>query len=458
MTTSAQSNLSVQGVRAKFDGAVIAPGDESYDETRTVFNGGVDRRPAAIIQPRSAAEAARVVALARETGVELAVRSGGHSGLGHGVTEGGLVLDMRRLTELDIDVPGRVARAGGGLTAGAYTAAAAEHGLATGFGDTGSVGIGGLTLGGGIGFLVRKHGLTIDNLLAAEVVTADGEILQVDADNHPDLFWAIRGGGGNFGAVTQFTFRLHELPSVVGGMLLLPASPDAIVSFVEAAQAAPRELSTIANVMPAPPMPFVPEEWHGKLVVMGLLAYAGPDEAGAKALAPFRELAEPVADMVRPISYAEMFPPDPEGYRPIATGRTFFTDSVDHAAATRILDQLEASTAMMRVVQLRALGGAMADVPSDATAFAHRDARVMGVAAALGTTVEEAASFEPWVEELSRSLRNGNEGIYVNFLSHNDPAQVRAAYPGSTYDRLVEVKRRYDPDNLFHLNHNIRPS
>ena len=182
----------------------------------------------------------------------------------------------------------RTAWAETGLTAREYTTAAAAHGLATGFGDTGSVGIGGLTLGGGVGYLVRKHGLTIDNLLAAEIVTADGQLLRADSENHPDLFWAIRGGGGNFGVATRFQFRLHEVSSVVGGLLILPATPEVIASFIAEAEAAPEELSTIANVMPAPPMPFLPEEQHGKLVVFALLAYTGAVEAGEHALRPFR--------------------------------------------------------------------------------------------------------------------------------------------------------------------------
>ena len=182
--------------------------------------------------------------------------------------------------------------------------------MATGFGDTGSVGLGGLTLGGGVGYLVRKHGLTIDNLLAAEIVTADGQVRIVDADNEPDLFWAIRGGGGNFGVATRFRYRLHELDGVVGGILVLPATPETVAGFIAAAEAAPEELSTIANVMSCPPMPFVAEEYHGSIVILGMLAYAGDAEAGERALAPFRALAEPLADMLRPILYPEMFPPD----------------------------------------------------------------------------------------------------------------------------------------------------
>ena len=240
---------------------MIAPEDAGYDKARTVFYGGIDRRPAVIIRVADTDEISRVVSLAHETGLELAIRSGGHSTAGHSVSDGGIVLDLSNLRELQIDIEGRTAWAETGLTAGEYTTAAAVHGLATGFGDTGSVGIGGLTLGGGVGYLVRKYGLTIDSLLAADVVTADGQLLRVDAETHPDLFWAIRGGGGNFGVATRFQFRMHRLDSVVGGLLVLPATPDVIASFIAEAESAPDELSTIANVMPAPPMPFLPQEF-----------------------------------------------------------------------------------------------------------------------------------------------------------------------------------------------------
>lgn len=251
--------ISIPELRAAVKGRVLTPEDAGYDEARAVFYGGFDRRPAAIVKVADGADVSRVVLLARESGVELAVRAGGHSGAGYGVSDGGIVIDLRDLKALDIDVENRTAWAGGGLTAGEYTAEAGKHGLATGFGDTGTVGIGGITLGGGVGFLVRKYGLTIDDLLAAEVVTADGQLLHVDDEHHPDLFWAIRGGGGNFGVVTRFKFRLHPVDQVVGGMLILPATPEVISGFVAAADAAPEELSTIANVMSAPPMPFLPD-------------------------------------------------------------------------------------------------------------------------------------------------------------------------------------------------------
>jgi hypothetical protein len=296
-------------LRAAVDGRIITPGNAAYDQARAIFYGGFDQRPAVIVRPTDASEVSQVVSLARETGLELAVRSGGHSLAGHSTTDGGIVLDLADMNALDIDPAQRTAWAQTGLTAGAYTTAAGQHGLATGFGDTASVGIGGLTLGGGIGYLVRKHGPTIDSLLAAEVVTADGQVLQVDADNHPELFWAIRGGGGNFGVATRFKYRLHPVSTIVGGLLVLPATPAVIAAFVAEAQAAPEELSTIANILPAPPLPFVPTEHHGRLVIMATLAYAGDLQAGQRALAPLRALATPIADLVRPMPYPEIYPP-----------------------------------------------------------------------------------------------------------------------------------------------------
>ena len=446
-------------LRADLTGEVLAPEDAGYDEGRTIFYGGIDRRPAAIVRATDAHDVSRVIALARETGLELAIRSGGHSIPGHSTTESGIVLDLRDLNELEIDVDGRTAWAGGGLTTGRYTVVAAEHGLATPFGDTGSVGIGGLTLGGGVGFLVRKHGLTIDDLLAAEVVTADGQLLRVDADSHPDLFWAIRGGGGNFGVVTRLQLRLHELDGIVGGMLILPATADTIYGFMVEAENAPEELSAIANVMPAPPMPFLPAEQHGRPAIFALLAYAGDVDAGTQAIAPFRALAEPVADLVRPMRYPELFqgPGEEAEYHPVAVARTIYVDSIDRAAAQTIVDQLKASTAMMAAVQLRVLGGASARVPVEATAYAHRLSRIMVNVAAILEAPEQTPEHEPWVVGLADALRQADEGAYVNFLGDEGEERIRAAYPGATWDRLVEVKRRYDPTNLFRLNQNIPP-
>jgi len=449
--------LEIAQVRTRVKGPVIAPGDVEYDAARTVFVGGIDRRPAVIVRAADATDVSAVVALARQTGLELAIRSGGHSAAGHGVCDGGIVLDLSPMRALQVDAEDRSAWAEAGLTAGEYSAAADAYGLATGFGDTGSVGIGGITLGGGIGYLVRKHGLTIDDLLAADVVTADGQLLRADTENNSDLFWAIRGGGGNFGVVTRFRFRLHEVDSVVGGMLVLPATPEVIRSFVAAAESAPEELTTIANIMTAPPLPFLPAEYHGKIIILAMLLHAGSPEAGERAIAPFRALARPLADMVRPMRYPEIYPPEEAGYHPLAAGRSLFVDTVDDTTAESVMDHLESATASMAVAQVRVLGGAMARVPVEATAFAHRRRRVLVNVAAVYQRRDEAAGHEAWVTRFASTLQHGVAAVYVNFLGQEGDGRVRDAYPGATWDRLTAVKAHYDPTNLFRVNHNVPP-
>jgi FAD/FMN-containing dehydrogenase len=289
-------------------------------------------------------------------------------------------------------------------------------------------------------------------------VSADGELLHVDAETHPDLFWAIRGGGGNFGVATRFRYRLHEVDTIVGGMLILPATPEVIHSFVAEADAAPVELSTIANIMVAPPMPFVPAEVHGRLVIMAMLVYAGESKAGERAITPFRALAEPIADMVKPMRYPEIYPPEEGAYHPVATGRTMFLDTIDRPVAETIVEYLQASSAQMAVAQIRVLGGAMAQVPADATAFAHRSSRIMVNVAALYERPDEAAVHEPWLSGFAAALRQGEGGAYVGFLGDEGEARIREAYPGSTFERLAAIKGRYDPTNLFRLNQNIPPA
>jgi FAD/FMN-containing dehydrogenase len=456
--TSQSASLSIGDLRAALNGRVIAPDDPDYDQARTVVMGGIDRRPAAIARVADANDIAHVIRVARETGLELAVRSGGHSSAGHSVTAGGIVIDLADMKAIDIDGSGRMAWAEAGLTAGEVTKATAEHGLAIGFGDTGSVGIGGITLGGGVGYLGRKYGLTIDNLVAADIVTADGEQLRVDTTHHPDLFWAIRGGGGNFGVVTRFQFRLHDVGQVVGGMLILPATADVIAGFIAAAEAAPDELSTIANVMPCPPMPFVPENQHGQLVVFALMVHAGEIEAGQAAMAPFRALATPIADMLCPMPYPEIYGPDAEDYHPLAIARTMFVDRIDTPVAKVIVDRLESSDAAMRVAQLRVLGGAIARVPADATAYAHRSSKVMVNIATFYEGDHDKAKRQEWVDDFVAAITQDDRGAYVNFLVDEGEDRIRAAYPGATWDRLAAVKATYDPSNLFRLNQNIPPA
>jgi FAD/FMN-containing dehydrogenase len=437
---------------------VIAPGDPDYDAGRTVALGGIDRRPAAIVRVANAADVARAVSIARDGGVELAVRSGGHSMAGHGVSDGGIVVDLRDMRSLRIDPRTHSAWAETGLTTGQYTALAATHGLATGFGDSPAVGIGGITLGGGIGFLVRKHGLTIDNLLGAELVTAAGEMINADADENPDLFWAIRGGGGNFGVATRLRYRLHEVGGIVGGLLILPATAEAIASFVAAAEAAPEELSAIASVMRAPPLPFLAEEDRGVPVIMAMIAFAGSAEAGERALAPFRALARPLVDMLRPMPYPDLFQPEPEGVEMRAVVRTTYLDAVDERTAATMLERLWIARAPMAAFQLRVLGGASARVAADATAYAHRDRRVMLNVAAMYMDPDEAQTHQDWASGSMALLRQGPPAAYANFLGDEGEERVREAYPGPTWDRLAAVKAQYDPDNVFRLNQNVPPA
>jgi hypothetical protein len=373
---------------------------------------------------------------------------------------GGVVLDLRSLDSIEIDGADRSVWAGAGLTAAALSTATAEHGLAIGFGDTGSVGIGGITLGGGAGYLVRKHGLTIDNLLAAEVVTATGDLVVADEKSHPDLFWALRGGGGNFGVVTRFRYRRHQVGIVYGGLLAQPATAETVTGFLAAAEAAPDELSTIANVMGCPPMPFIGAEHHGTPVILALVCWSGDPADGETAVAPLRALAAPLADLLHPSPYPELFPPDDpdDDYHPTAVARTMFASAIDAATAATVVDRIAASDAPMRAVQVRVLGGAYARVAADATAYAHRSSRLMVNVACLYAGDDDKARRQAWVDELSAALHDGDDAAYVNFVGDEGDDRVRAAYPGATWDRLRAVKATYDPANLFRRNHNIPPA
>jgi FAD/FMN-containing dehydrogenase len=450
--------LSVPDLRAALTGRVLGPGDDGYEQARLVFYRHYDHHPAVIAQAADASDVACVIETATRTGLALTVKAGGHSVAGHGAADDAIMLDLSAMKGLEIDAEGRTAWAETGLTAGEYTRAVGAHGLATGFGDTPTVGIAGLTLGGGVGYLVRKHGLTIDNLLAAEIVTADGQRRHVDAETEPDLFWAIRGGGGNFGVVTRLKLRLHEVGTVLGGMLLLPATAEVIESFVAAALAAPDELSAIANIMIAPPMEPIPPAYHGRLVMMAMLVYAGPLDEGERVVAPFRAIAPPLADLVAPIPYPDIFEEMMDHLDGEEAARSFFLDHVDRVTAETIVERFETARAPIAVIQLRALGGAMARVPADATAYAHRTQPIM---VSLGNVFEdlaEADAHRAWVADFAAAIDQGVPGVYVNFVGHEGPERVRDAYPGATWDRLAAIKRTYDPGNLFRGNQNIPPA
>jgi len=452
--------LSISPDARDIQGRILTPEDPGYDAARTVFMGGVDRRPALIARPTDAADVARVIALARDSGAELAVRGGGHSPAGHSASDGGVVLDLRGLRAIDIDLASRTAWAGGGLTAGEYTAAAGEHGLATGFGDAGSVGVAGITLSGGVGFLVREHGMTIDQLLAAEIVTADGRVLEVDAERHPDLFWAIRGGGGNFGVVTRLRFRLHDVSAFTGGILVLPASADVLDGFLAEAEAAPDALSTIANVMGAPPMPFLPPEVHGKPAIVLASCYVGPVEQGAQAVEPLRHFGTPYGEHLGAMPFTAW----QKGFDPLLTpgARNYwkshnFAELSDDALAvlTRYTSTLPSPHCE---IFIGAMAGQTNRVAVDATAYANRDSVYTMNVHGRWTEASDDDKCVAWARELFNAMTPFALGsVYVNFLTGDEGDRVKAAY-GPNYARLAAVKSRYDPQNLFRSNQNIAPS
>lgn len=441
-------------------GDLLRPGDIDFDVARKVQDITVDRFPLAIVRAANADDVAAGVAFARDHALPLAVRSGGHSVAGHSMVDGALVIDLAGMKAIIIDPETRLARVGAGVTSGDLAGQAAAYGLALSTGDTASVGMGGLATGGGIGFMVRKYGLTIDSLVAVQVVTAAGEIVTASDDEHPDLFWAIRGGGGNFGIVTEFTFRLASVGQVLGGALALPASRAVLRGYLEFAAAAPDDLTMIANLMYAPPAPFIPQERVGELVLMILVCWTGSVEEGERVLAPLRALVTPVADAVWPMPYPALYQFTAQQSVPQAVAiRAMFTDDLSDAALDATLEAMARGMSPFNVVQLRCLGGAMARVADDTTAFAHRERRYfVSIIAAWMDTAEDASVHQTWVSALWRMIRDEGCGTYVNFLQNEGTNRVHDAYPTATYARLAAVKRHYDPQNLFRLNQNIVPT
>ena len=441
---------------ARIRGRIETPDQAGYEDMRAIAMANWDLRPSLIVRVADVHDIVAALEYARENRLDVAVRSGGHSTCGHGACADGMVIDLRDLTALHISSDLSSVWVGSGLTAGDVTSAVEKHGVMVGFGDAASVGVGGLTVGGGIGYLVRKHGLTIDSLLAVEVVTAGGEILIADSENHPDLFWAVRGGGGNFGIVTRFRFRLHPLPEFTGGPLVLPATPEVLAGFIAAAESAPDALSTIATIMPAPPLPFLPPQIVGQTVIMASLAFAGPAADAQEALAPFRALATPIADLVRPTAYSSMYMPEGPGPKPAVSVRALYLDRLGVQEAAQMIDLLDQGDALMRMAQIRVLGGAAARVPVDATAYAHRKCRMLVAFIAMGGP-DAVACNEQWVSKCLGASDQGVAGAYVNFVADEGAGRVREAYPEQTWKRLQQVKRRYDPENIFRLNQNVTP-
>jgi FAD/FMN-containing dehydrogenase len=454
---SADDELEV--LRSRLAGRLIRAANTDFDAARKVVNISVDRRPLAIVQAANAPDVAETVRFARDRGLPLAVRSGGHSVARYSVVDDVIVVDLSGMKRVSVDPEARIARVQAGATSGDLAGPAHAHGLALSTGDTHSVGMGGLTTGGGIGFMVRKYGLAIDNLLAAQVVTAAGDIVTASASEHPDLFWAIRGGGGNFGIVTEFTYRLAPVGQILGGVLMLPASREVIRAYLDYTVTAPDELATIADLTHAPPAPFVPQERVGELVLSILVCWTGSVEDGERALAPLRALATPVADTVSPIPYPDIYRFTAHQAEPHGVSiRSMFADTLSDAALDAALEAMKHASSPFSLVQFRGLGGALARVGKDATAFAHRDKRYLVAIIGLWLdAAEDAARHSAWTESLWQTIRPEGSGVYVNFLEEEGAKRVRDAYPPATFARLVEIKRQYDPLNMFRFNQNIPP-
>jgi FAD/FMN-containing dehydrogenase len=378
---------------------------------------------------------------------------------GHGTADGALVVDLSAMRDVAVDPVARTAWADAGILAGEYTSATHAHGLVTPFGDTGSVGVAGITLGGGIGWLVRKHGLTVDSLLAVEIVTADGQRRVASAAEESDLFWAVRGAGANFGVVTRLQFQLHPLDEVLAGDILLPATRQVLRELIPLLLAAPDELTAMPLIVLAPEDPAIPEPLHRRPVVHVSVAWSGARAAGERALAPLRALGTPISDSVTWQPYPSLFAPVDRDQAPTSgwSSRTLFIDGLDDAAIDTIERRLTDPDAPESFVMLRVLGGAMARVPGDETAFGWRDRAAL---LWLITPFEDPAAgpaIEAWTAAFRAELAPADAASYVNFMGAEGPDAVRGAYPAGTYARLCELKRRYDPDNVFRANHNIPP-
>jgi FAD/FMN-containing dehydrogenase len=460
-TTALRDPLAIADLRRNLNGAVYLPGDANYERERPVWNGLFDKRPAVIARPTDPFDVARAVAFARNNQLPLAVRSGGHGPAGHGTVDGGLLVDLSAMKRLSIDPQRRIAQAQLGLTWGEYAAAAQAYDLATSSGDTASVGVGGLTLSGGMGGMLRKHGLAIDHLLAVDLVTADGRLVRASDDEHPDLFWALRGGGGNFGIATAFEFQLHPAGTILGGAVLYSAAEAEHVIRLAVAEAvqAPDELTVQIILLPAPPQPFIPAERVGELAVAVAVSYVGDLAEGKRVVAPLRSLGAPIADIIRPMPYPGLFALTEMStvkgiYQDV---RSAFLRTLDDATITTIVEHARRSSQAYPRVLIRVLGGAMGRVPETATAFAHRDKLLMVNIMSSAPNADVFERQQPGFEAFWRTIQPRAEGGYVGFMMDEGAERVRAAY-GANYPRLVQIKNRYDPDNVFQVNQNIPPT
>jgi len=453
----------VDGLRGALRGHAVVAGDEEYERARRVWNGSIDRRPAIVVRCAGVADVLASVRFAREHDLLIAVRGGGHNVAGTGTCDGGLVVDLSPMRAVRVDPAARTALAQPGVLWGELNRETQEFGLATPGGLVSTTGIAGFTLGGGLGWLHRPFGLTVDNLRAADVVTAGGRLVRADARTNPELYWALRGGGGNFGIVTMFDYALHPVgPEMVAGLVFYRAEDlvDVARGFRELMAAAPDELTLMLVLRKAPAAPFVPAGLHGLPVMAIAGCYAGPLGAGTRAMAPLRELARPAADVmtVRPyLGFQSMLDASwTEGFGNYWKAE-FLADLPD-AALDVLASCLGRITSPLSDVKIATFGGAAGRVPADATAFAHRDARFVLNINARWPLSDDPEPHVAWTRELWEAMRPfSSGGTYVNFLSEEGPDRVRAAYGDATYRRLAAVKLSYDPDNVFRFNQNIRP-
>ncbi|MFZ3493057.1 FAD-binding oxidoreductase [Streptomyces sp. 5.8] len=450
-----------------FRGRLITADHTDYDSARAVWNGAVDRRPRLIARCGGSADVAAAVRFAREHDLEIAVRGGGHNVAGTAVCDDGIVIDLSAMRATWVDPAGRTARVQGGALWGDVDHETQAHGLATTGGIVGHTGVAGLTLGGGIGFLMRKHGLAVDNLMAAEVVTPEGGILRASADEHPDLFWALRGGGGNFGVVTTFRFALHPVgPTVMAGPVFWAAddTDDVLRFYRDFAAQAPDELGTVVRLGTVPPLPVIPEELHWRPAIAVACCHAGTAQDGERALRPLRRFGTPLMDLISPTPYAAF-----QGALDdtVPHGWHYYWKSTDLTSLSGdvigvIADHAYRAASPRSYVAMFHMGGAVARVPRDATAYAGRDVAhniVIDAAWLPDESDEHAATETAWARRFLQALQPHRAGsVYVNFLDSDDaPSRVREAYGDHTYRRLAEIKAKYDPDNTFHHNKNIRP-
>ena len=458
------AGLDLATLRQDFAGELLTPADgPRYDECRAVFNGLFDRRPALIARPTTTADVVAALRFARSTGLPLAVRGGGHSVAGHSTVDGGIVIDLGALRRVRVDPGRRLVRVQGGATWGEVDRATQAHGLATTGGRMTTTGVGGFTLGSGSGWLERLHGLACDNLVAAEVVTADGRVLVASEAEHPELFWGLRGGGGNFGIVVEFVLRLHPVgPGLLAGLVLHPRdrAPEVMRHFREFMADAPREVGAGCVLMHAPPAPFVPPALQGRPAVAIIAGWFGEPDRGAEVLAPLRRFGDPPVDTIGPSTYLALQAITDAGNPP---GRRNYWRSENLAAMPdEAIDTMVAcaatATSPASVLVMGPLGGAVADVPADATPLAGRSAPWLYHCYGIWTEGDDEGHVS-WVRSVERAMRPWAAGrISLNFVSDFDQGRVRRAFGPDNYRRLAEVKRAYDPDNVFRLNQNVLPA